>query len=189
MAVNLSPVGGVAAQFFDNNGDPLSGGLLYSYASGTTTPLATYTSSTGLTANTNPIVLDSAGRVPGAEVWLSEAVSYKFTLKTSTEVLIGTWDMVGGIILAPMGSLYLTGSLTAATADILGVATLNSLAVTTTAAVANLTASSEISAPVVRATTKFVFSDDTEQTTASGNAFFIWHSDVICANFCAHRLG
>ena len=171
MAVNLSPVGGVAAQFFDNNGDPLSGGLLYSYASGTTTPLATYTSSTGLTANTNPIVLDSAGRVPGAEVWLSEAVSYKFTLKTSTEVLIGTWDMVGGIILAPMGSLYLTGSLTAATADILGVATLNSLAVTTTAAVANLTASSEISAPVVRATTKFVFSDDTEQTTAGGNAF------------------
>jgi len=70
MAVNLSPVGGVAAQFFDNNGDPLSGGLLYSYASGTTTPLATYTSSTGLTANTNPIVLDSAGRVPGAKCGL-----------------------------------------------------------------------------------------------------------------------
>ena len=177
MAVNLSPVGGVAAQFFDNNGDPLSGGLLYSYASGTTTPLATYTSSTGVTPNTNPIVLDSAGRVPGAEVWLSEAVNYKFTLKTSTDVLIGTWDMVGGIILAPIGSLYLTGSLTAATADILGVATLNSLVVATTAAVANLTASGEVSvsgevsAPVVRATTKFVFSDDTEQTTASGNAF------------------
>jgi len=47
MAVNLSPVGGVAAQFFTNNGVPLTGGKIYTYASGTTTPAVTYTTSQG----------------------------------------------------------------------------------------------------------------------------------------------
>jgi hypothetical protein len=96
MAVFLSPVGGVAAQFFDNNGNPLSGGKLYTYAAGTSTPLATYTSSTGNTAHTNPIILDSAGRVPGGEIWLSVPL-YKFVLRTSTDVLIATYDNIGGI--------------------------------------------------------------------------------------------
>jgi len=96
MAVFLSPVGGVAAQFFDNNGVPLTGGKLYTYAAGTTTPAVTYTSSAGDTAHTNPIVLDSAGRVPGGEIWVS-TIQYKFVLKTSADVLIATWDNVSGI--------------------------------------------------------------------------------------------
>jgi hypothetical protein len=94
MAVNLSPVGGVAAQFFDNNGVILSGGKLYTYAAGTTTPVATYTSSSGVTAHTNPIILDSAGRVPGGEIWVTVGVSYKFVLHTSANVLIATYDNV-----------------------------------------------------------------------------------------------
>jgi hypothetical protein len=65
MSVNLSPVGGVAQQFFDNNGQPLSGGKIYTYASGTTTPQTVYTSSAAGTPHSNPIILDSAGRVPG----------------------------------------------------------------------------------------------------------------------------
>jgi hypothetical protein len=98
MAVNLSPVGGVAAQFFDNSGNPLSGGKLYSYAAGTTTPAATYTSSNGATAHSNPIVLDAAGRVPaGGEIWLTDGVIYKFVLKTSTDTLIATYDNITGI--------------------------------------------------------------------------------------------
>jgi hypothetical protein len=97
MAVFLSPVGGVAAQFFDDNGTPLTGGKLYTYAAGTTTPLASYTTYTGTVARTNPIVLDAAGRVPnGGEIWISSA-SYKFVLKSSTDVLIATWDNVSGI--------------------------------------------------------------------------------------------
>jgi hypothetical protein len=96
MAVFLSPVGGVAAQFFTNSGVILSGGKLYTYAAGTTTPQATYTSSTGSTNHTNPIILDSAGRVPGGEIWLS-ALPYKFVLNTSADVLIATYDNVSGI--------------------------------------------------------------------------------------------
>ena len=93
-AVSLSIFGGVGAQFFDNNGNVLSGGKIYTYEAGTTTPLATYTSSTGVTAHTNPIVLDSAGRVPGGEIW-NQLQLYKFVLKTSAEVTIATYDNVG----------------------------------------------------------------------------------------------
>ena len=98
MAVNLSPVGGVAAQFFTNTGSVLTGGKLYTYVAGTTTPEATYTTSAGSTAHTNPIILDSAGRVPnGGEVWLTGTIQYKFLLKDTTDVLIATWDNVWGI--------------------------------------------------------------------------------------------
>jgi hypothetical protein len=93
-AVSLSIFGGVGAQFFDNNGVILTGGKIYTYEAGTTTPLATYTSSTGNTAHTNPIILDSAGRVPGGEIWNALRL-YKFVLKTSADVTIATYDNVG----------------------------------------------------------------------------------------------
>ena len=96
MAVFLSPVGGVAAQFFDNNGVILTGGKLFTYAAGTTTPQVTYTSSSGTTAHSNPIILDASGRVPGGEIWITSQ-SYKFVLKDSTDVLIATYDNISGI--------------------------------------------------------------------------------------------
>jgi hypothetical protein len=97
MSVNLSPLGGAGAQFFTNDGVPLTGGLLYTYLSGTTTPATTYTSGSGITALPNPIILDAAGRVPTGEIWLSDGISYKFVLKDSTDVLIATWDGLSGI--------------------------------------------------------------------------------------------
>ncbi len=96
MTVNISLFAGAGAQFFDNNGVPLNGGLLYTYQAGTSTPSATYTSSTGSIANPNPIVLDSAGRVPN-EIWLTGAQSYKFILKTSALTQIGSWDNIPGV--------------------------------------------------------------------------------------------
>jgi hypothetical protein len=98
MAVNLSPVGGVAAQFFDNAGNVLTGGKLYTYAAGTTTPQIAYTTSAGNVAWSNPIILDAAGRVSGSgEIWLTDGVQYKFILRDSNDVLIATYDNVIGI--------------------------------------------------------------------------------------------
>ena len=97
MTVNLSALAGAGQQFFDNNGVILSGGKLYSYAAGTTTPQATYTSASGATAHTNPIVLDSAGRIATGEIWLTAGSNYKFALYTSANVLITTWDNITGI--------------------------------------------------------------------------------------------
>ena len=89
-SVLLSPVG-VGQQYFDNNGVPLAGGLIYTYQAGTSTPLATYTDNGGTIANANPIVLDSAGRVP-YEIWMFTGYSYKFVIQTSAGASIQTLD-------------------------------------------------------------------------------------------------
>jgi hypothetical protein len=95
--VLLSPAAGVAAQFFTDTGSVLTGGKLYTYLAGTTTPAATYTSVSGGTTHPNPIVLNAAGRVPNSgEIWLANGVQYKFVLKTSTDVLIATYDNITG---------------------------------------------------------------------------------------------
>ena len=96
MTVFLSPLAGAGAQFFDGAGNPLSGGRIFTYTAGTTTPEATYTSISGGTAHTNPIVLNSEGRVP-AEIWLTESVSYKFVLQNSAGIQIGTYDDISGV--------------------------------------------------------------------------------------------
>jgi hypothetical protein len=85
---SISPV--PFLQFIDANGNPLAGGKLYTYAAGTTTPLATYTTNAGTVSNTNPVILDSAGR---ASVWLSSS-PYKFVLYDSTNVLVYTTDNI-----------------------------------------------------------------------------------------------
>ena len=98
MAVSLSPIGGAGWQFFDNNGVPLTGGKLYTYAAGTTTAQATYTTNSGATAHANPIILDSAGRVSaGGQIWLTVGLSYKFVLKTSVDVQIWSADNITNI--------------------------------------------------------------------------------------------
>lgn len=94
MAVNLSPVGGAAQQFFDNSGNVLTGGKIFTYAAGTSTPLASYTSSSGATPHANPIILDAAGRVPGGEIWITNGVAYKFILQDANNVLLGTYDNI-----------------------------------------------------------------------------------------------
>ena len=96
MAYNLSAFAGAGAQFFDANGDPLVGGKIFSYLAGTTTPAATFTDALGSASNTNPIILDAAGRTPNS-IFLSAGVVYKFELKTSTDTLIGTYDSIPGI--------------------------------------------------------------------------------------------
>lgn len=77
-------------QFVSAAGVPLSGGKVYTYAAGTTTPQATYTDSTGATPNPNPIILDSRGE---ASIWLGSA-TYKFKLTDANDVEIWTVDYI-----------------------------------------------------------------------------------------------
>jgi len=85
-------------QFFDANGDPLVAGKVYTYAGGTTTPIATYTDQTGATANTNPIILDSRGM---ANIWLQPTIAYKFLITDENDVTQYTTDN----ILVPVDNL------------------------------------------------------------------------------------
>lgn len=87
-SVSLSPP--PKLQFFGTDGNPLVGGKVYTYAAGTTTPLATYVDSAGVTVNTNPIILDTRGE---ANIWFSSA-AYKFVLRTATDTLIWTVDNI-----------------------------------------------------------------------------------------------
>lgn len=97
-AVNLSPIGN-GFQFFNNDGLPLNAGKIFTYQAGSTTPLATYTDSSGLIANTNPIILGTDGRPPST-IWLLDGFFYKFVLKTSADVTIQTYDNLYGIVSA-----------------------------------------------------------------------------------------
>lgn len=97
MIYALSSFAGVGWQFFDANAVPLAGGKIYTYEAGSSTPATTYTTYAGITNHPNPIVLDAAGRVSGGQVWVNADISYKFVLKTSTDVTIATYDNVPSI--------------------------------------------------------------------------------------------
>jgi hypothetical protein len=91
-------------QIYGSDGNPLVGGKIYTYAAGTTTPLATFTDAGGGTANTNPIILNSLGQ---ANIWLAPSSSYKFSVFTSADVLLYTVDNIA----TPIDYLSLVTSL------------------------------------------------------------------------------
>lgn len=57
-------LGDIGRQYFDDNGDPLGGGKLYFYETGTSTQKLTYADISETIPNSHPVVLDAAGRQP-----------------------------------------------------------------------------------------------------------------------------
>lgn len=94
-AVSLSPIFN-GYQAFSSQGLPLSLGTIETYAAGTSTPLATYTTNLGTIANANPIALLSDGRPP-QEIWLVDGSAYLFVLKDALGNQIGTYDNISGV--------------------------------------------------------------------------------------------
>ena len=90
----LAPVPGQT--FLDNAGRIMPGGKLYTYLSGTSTPNPTYTSATGLQANTNPIVFDGYGRPP-QDIFLPVGVSQKWVLTDPDGVILRTYPVVEAV--------------------------------------------------------------------------------------------
>lgn len=80
-----------AARFraLDADGNPLSGGKVYTYEAGTTTPKSSFTNSAALTPNANPVILDSEGY---ANIWLDG--TYRIDIYSSADTLISTTDNV-----------------------------------------------------------------------------------------------
>ena len=98
MSRNVDPV----PQYLDSSGLPLAGGLMYYYDSGTTTLKNTYSDSAESIANTNPVVLDAAGRLPS--VFYSGAA--RQVLKTSADVQLWERDPVSSIDAASFGASW-----------------------------------------------------------------------------------
>ena len=80
------------AHFSDINEDPLSGGKIYFYEVGTSTPVDTYSNIDGSSANTNPVILDSRGN---AEIYIVDTV--KMVVKDSLDNLLYTVPEFGEI--------------------------------------------------------------------------------------------
>lgn len=88
--IMAAPIGNPKFHADDNDGNPLVGGKLHTYAPGTTTNKATYTDASLSVANANPIILDSRGE---ASVWPDGAT--KYVLKDADDNTIWTMDSVG----------------------------------------------------------------------------------------------
>lgn len=135
------------AQFFDNNGELLTAGVLYSYQAGTTTQQATFTDSTGGTMNPNPIPFGSGSRV---SIWLTSNLMYKFVLCLENDgafcapadVLFSVDHVPGCPGCAASGSPYIgtfiSGSPNPATTGILELASTDSICWRNTAGTTNL---------------------------------------------------
>ncbi len=95
-------------QAFDSSGDPLSGGKVYTYISGTSTAKVTYTTAAASVQNANPVILDSRGE---ASIYLSNDAAYRFVIKDSNDVTINTIDSVIGWQNVTAGGLDLGGDL------------------------------------------------------------------------------
>jgi len=83
----------IKQKFFNSDGEPLAGGLLYSYVAGTTTLQATYTDASAVTPNPNPVVLDANGE---ANIWIGPG-AYKFQLTDADDAVQWTVDNVSHI--------------------------------------------------------------------------------------------
>lgn len=91
----LSPIGN--DQFIDDNGDPLVGGQIETYLAGSSTPAATYTSSSGSTPQSNPIILNALGYPTLGPIWLTGGNSYKFIIKNASGSVLRTIDEIAGV--------------------------------------------------------------------------------------------
>lgn len=85
--------------FFANDGTPLNGGLVSTYAAGTLTPKTTYSDEAKTVPISNPIVLNAAGRPVASatdptEVNVYYTGSAKFVVKTSLGATLYTSDNV-----------------------------------------------------------------------------------------------
>lgn len=101
-------LGNIFPQYFDDDGDPLSGGFVHTYTANTSTPKATYTDESGDTEHTNPIELDAGGR---AAIYIG-AGSYKFVLKDIDGNTIDTIDDVEAVDEVSIESAWTTHSVT-----------------------------------------------------------------------------
>jgi len=88
MSVYLCP--SAKQQYLDANGNPLAGGKLYTYHSGTSNPQATYTDENASAYNSNPVILNSRGEA--SIFWLNDVYSIRLT--DSDDNLIYTQDGV-----------------------------------------------------------------------------------------------
>lgn len=189
----VSPFMGIGnVQFVDNNGNPLTSGVLYSYQAGTTTQQATFTDYTGLISNPNPIPFGSGARV---SIWLTTSNTYKFVLCSQNDgatcapadVLFSVDQVPGGPTSSGGGSSgtftgnLVSGSSTPATSGVVRLASGDAICFRNAASSANLCITKDSSDVLAWANTTIKLP---EGSCSSSGATF----DYLCAGSANHRL-
>jgi len=176
----ISPISPFRA--FDGNGDPLTGGKLYTYDAGTTTPKDTYTDSTEAIAHSNPVILNSTGYA-GSDatplgVWLG-AGGYKFVLKTSADVTLWTIDNVGGEISSAFGGQSYDNNTNLSVTSVYANAVINQTAAGTLSLLPVATAGEGFYFIVRKSTSSTVTIDPNASETINGAATLALTGDAI----------
>lgn len=173
-------------QAFDNNGKPLTAGVLYSFQAGTSTQQATYTDSTGATLNPNPIPFGSGARV---QIWLSTGKYYKFVLCAQNDgAACSPGDVLFSVDQVPAsasgsgstGSPFVSGSANPATSGILRLANGDTICWRNAAGSANLCLTTDTSDVLTWLGGAIKFQ---EIACANSGVGF----DYFCADSAAHR--
>jgi len=183
----VSPFEGLGnAQFFDNNGNILTSGVLYSYQAGTSSQQATYTDATGTIQNPNPITFTTGARAP---IWLTSGAYYKFILCAQNDgpscspadVLFSVDQVPGspGSGGGSSGSPFISSSANPATTGILRLASADSICWRNQANSANLCISKD-SNDIFSWPSAFKFQEIF--CVATGTGF-----DYLCASSINHR--
>jgi len=113
----MSTVPNIPPQFLDDNGDPAASFQLFTYQTGTSTKVATYTDSALSVPNANPIILDAAGR---ATIFLKASLgAVKFVLAPAADTdppASPTWtrDSINPVPVNTISSTIATGAATIA---------------------------------------------------------------------------
>lgn len=89
----MSQTLGLGSKFYDKDGQPLSGGKVYTYEAGTSTPLDTYKDAGFSIPNANPIVLDETG---SADVFLKG--TYRFRIFDKSDSFVEEQDNVSQLV-------------------------------------------------------------------------------------------
>lgn len=178
------------AQFFNNNGAPLTAGVLYSFQAGTSTQQATYTDSTGTALNPNPIPFGSGARV---SIWLSAANKYKFVLCLQNDgAACAPADVLFSVDQVPacpgcstggntFTGTFISGTPNPATTGILELASLDAICWRNQAGTANLCITKD-SSDVLSWTGNIV------KFQESGCSPVLANYDYLCANAATHHL-
>ena len=92
--------------FHTSGGQLAVGFMIYTYLSGTDTPVRVYSDPSGATPYTNPIVLDGRGEPSGQGIYADPSLSYKVVLKTPDDAVVWSMD---GVKCAGVGDVIVEG--------------------------------------------------------------------------------
>lgn len=195
-AQTVAPIQGLGnAQFFDNNGQLLTAGVLYSYQAGTSTQQATYTDGTGLIQNPNPIPFGSGARV---QIWLTIGSYYKFVLCLQNDgpacaagdVLYTVDNVPGGNAPtsgSPFVGIFVSSSAGTATSGVLRLASADQICWRNAAGTANLCLSKN-SSDLLTWPGAFTLSGQIVSTVPTGTAPFSIASTTVVPNLNVSQL-